>query len=54
MVKPTGSKYYTGQTIPNWVKQRSHKVSQISGEKTLLGYPDGICSWVYTNELTLV
>lgn len=54
MVKPTGNKYYTGQTIPNWVKQRSHKVSQISGEKTLLGYPDGICSWVYTNELTLV
>lgn len=54
MVKPTGKKYYTGQTIPNWVKQRSHKVSQISGEKTLLGYPDGICSWVYTSELTLV
>ncbi len=54
MVKPTGTKYYTGQTIPGWVKQRSHKVSKLSGEKTLLGYPDGICSWVYTSELTLV
>lgn len=54
MVKPTGNKYYTGQTIPNWVKQRSHKVSKILGEKTLLGSPDGINSWVYTSELTLV
>ena len=54
MVKPTGQKYYTGQKIPDWVKQRSHKVSQISGEKTLLGHPDGINSWVYTSELTLV
>ena len=52
-VYPTGTKYYTGQTIPNWVKQRTHKVSQISGAKTLLGYPDGICSWVYTSELSL-
>lgn len=53
-VKPTGEKYCSGQKIPDWVKQRSHKVSQISGEKTLLGYPDGISSWVYTSELTLV
>ena len=54
MVKITGNKYYTGQNIPNSVKQKSHKVSQISGDKALLGYPDGICSWVYTNDLTLV
>lgn len=52
-VYPTGSKYYTGQTIPDWVKQRTHKVSQISGAKTLLGSPDGINSWVYTSELSL-
>lgn len=53
-VKPTGKKYATGQTIPNWVKQRSHKVSQIKGNKVLLGYPSGICSWVYLSEVTLV
>lgn len=53
-VKPTGKKYATGQTIPNWVKQRSHKVSQIKGNRVLLGHPDGINSWVYLNEVTLV
>ena len=55
-VKPTGKKYATGQTIPAWVKQRSHKVSQIktSQNKVLLGYPSGICSWVYLDEVTLV
>ena len=53
-VKPTGKKYTTGQTIPNWVKQRSHKVSQIKGNKLLLGHPDGINSWVYKSEVTLV
>lgn len=55
-VKPTGTKYATGQTIPTWVKQRSHKVSQIktSQNKVLLGNPDGINSWVYLSEVTLV
>lgn len=53
-VKPTGKKYATGQTIPNWVKERSHKVSQIKGDRVLLGYPDGIRSWVYKSEVTLV
>ena len=52
-VKPTGKKYATGQTIPEWVKERSHKVSQIKGDRVLLGYPDGISSWVYINEVTL-
>ena len=53
-VKPTGKKYTTGQTIPEWAKNRSHKVSQIKGNKVLLGYPSGICSWVYLSEVTLV
>ena len=53
-VKPTGKKYATGETIPSWVKQRSHKVSQIKGNKVLLGYPDGIRSWVYLSDVTLV
>ena len=55
-VKPTGKKYATGQTIPAWVKQRSHKVSQIkeSQNRVLLGHPNGINSWVYLSEVTLV
>lgn len=55
-VRPTGQKYATGQTIPGWVKERSHKVSQIkeSQNKVLLGYPDGINSWVFLSEVTLV
>ena len=53
-VKPTGKKYATGQTIPAWVKKRSHKVSQIKGNKVLLGHPNGINSWVYLSEVTLV
>ncbi len=52
-VKPTGQKYATGQTIPNWVKERSHKVSQLKGDRVLLGNPDGINSWVYLSEVTL-
>lgn len=52
-VKPTGKKYATGQTIPNWVKERSHKVSQIKGDRVLLGSPSGINSWVYLSEVTL-
>lgn len=55
-VKPTGQKYATGETIPKWVKQRSHKVSQIktSQNKVLLGHPNGINSWVRLDEVTLV
>ena len=55
-VKPTGSRYATGEKIPNWVKERSHKVSQIkeSQNKVLLGHPDGINSRVYLSEVTLV
>lgn len=41
--------------IPNWVKQRKHRVSQIksSQNKVLLGHPNGINSWVYLSEVTL-
>lgn len=52
-VKPTGKKYATGQTIPQWVKDRKHKVSQIKGDRVLLGHPSGINSWVYKSEVTL-
>lgn len=55
-VRPAGQKYATGQIIPGWVKERSHKVSQIkeSQNKVLLGHPDGINSWVFLSEVTLV
>lgn len=52
-VRPTGKKYVTGQTIPAWVKNTSHKVSQIKGKNVLLGHPSGINSWVYLSEVTL-
>ena len=52
-VKPTGKKYATGQTIPQWVKDRKHKVSQIKGNRVLLGHPSGINSWVYLSEVSL-
>lgn len=53
-VKITGKKYATGEAIPDWIKERSHSVGQIKGNKVLLGYPDGICSWVSLSEVTLV
>ena len=53
-VKVSGAKYATGQTIPGWVKSTTHKVSEISGNRALLGRDGGICSWVYLKDLTLV
>lgn len=53
-VKVTGTKYATGQTIPAWVKSTTHKVSEINGDRALLGRDDGICSWVYLKDLVLV
>lgn len=46
IVNIIGNTYSTGETIPTWVKQSTHVVSDISGNKALLGYPNGICSWV--------
>ena len=53
-VKVSGAKYATGQTIPGWVKSTTHKVSEISGDRALLGRDGGICSWVYLKDITLV
>ncbi len=50
-VKITGSKYATGQSIPNWVKSNTYTVSQISGSKALI---KEIVSWVYIKDLNLV
>lgn len=45
-VTVTASRYSTGETIPKWVKERTHIISQVEEDKVLLGWPDGICSWV--------
>jgi len=50
-VKITGSKYATGESIPGWVKNKTHKISQISGDEALLGANGGIYSWVYLKDL---
>lgn len=52
-VKITGTNYATGQKIPQWVKDRTHVVSQLKTEKALLGHPSGINSWVYIKDLSL-
>lgn len=49
-----GDRYATGQVIPGWAKSTTHKVSEISGDRALLGRDGGICSWVYLKDLTLV
>lgn len=53
-VRITGAKYATGETIPEWVKSASHKVSELSGDRALLGRDGGINSWVYLRDLALV
>ena len=53
IVKVTGEKYVTGQIIPAWVKNTSHIVSKIDGNKVLLGADNGINSWVYLNDIVL-
>lgn len=50
-VKITGSNYATGQSIPNWVKQNTYTVQQISGNKALI---KEIVSWVYLNDLQAI
>lgn len=47
-VKITGSKYATGQTIPDWVKPKTYTVQQIAGDKVLI---KEIVSWVFTKDL---
>lgn len=49
-----GDRYATGQAIPGWAQSTTHKVSEISGDRALLGRDGGICSWVYLKDLILV
>lgn len=50
-VKITGSKYATGQTIPDWVKPKTYTVQQIAGDKVLI---KEIVSWVFIKDLMLI
>ena len=50
-VKIIGSKYTTGQTIPDWVKPKTYTVQQIAGDKVLI---KEIVSWVFTKDLMLI
>ena len=50
-VKVIGSTYATGQTVPQWVKNSTYTVQQITGDKGLL---QEISSWVYLRDLQLI
>ncbi|MCF8018281.1 MAG: peptidoglycan recognition protein family protein [Vallitaleaceae bacterium] len=53
-VKITGNTYATGQSIPGWVKNGAHTISEISRGKALLGANGGINSWVLTKDLKII
>lgn len=50
-VKVKGSKYATGQTIPDWVKKDTHTVKEVKKDKSLL---KEINSWVLNKDLTVI
>ena len=50
-VKIIGTKYATGQTIPDWVKPKTYTVQQIAGDRALI---KEIVSWVFTKDLMLI
>lgn len=47
-IKIVGTKYATGELVPEWVKNNTYEVIQVSNNKVLLG---GIMSWVYINDV---
>lgn len=51
IVKVTGSKWATGESVPGWVKSNSYKVIQVNGNKVLL---DNVMSWVYVSDVVAV
>ncbi len=53
IVSITGSVYTTGQKIPSWAKKMGHMVHKVDDDKkqALLGYPNGINSWVRLEDL---
>lgn len=49
-IKQSASTYATGESIPNWVKENTYTIEQITGNKVLLRE---ILSWVYTSDLEI-
>ena len=47
-LKSSASKYATGETIPSWVKQRTHTIQDTKDDRVLL---KEITSWVYKKDL---
>lgn len=50
-VKVIGTKYATGQNIPDFVKKNTYTVQQINGDKVLL---KEIVSWVYVKDIQII
>jgi len=58
LVKITGTKYYSGKTIPKWVKEKNWYVLQADGERVVIDKSENgknaICSPVNAADLQLV
>lgn len=50
-IKIRGSKYTTGQNIPSWVRNKTHKIGQIKGDRVLIS---GINSWVNKKDVEVI
>lgn len=50
-VKPSATRYSTGQTIPAWVKGRKYTVQQVKADRVLL---KEIISWVFIRDVEVV
>ena len=58
LVKITGTKYYSGKTIPKWVKEKNWYILQADGERVVIDKSEdgknAICSPVNAADLQLV
>jgi hypothetical protein len=52
-VRPTGRRYVNGLTMPDWVRSRTFKITQIRGREVQIK-SDSIQNWVFIDEITLV
>ena len=54
LVKITGTKYYSGKTIPGWVRAKNWYVRQVNGARVVIDGRNAICSPVKAADLQLV
>lgn len=58
LVKITGEKYYSGATIPAWVKAKNWYITEVAGDRAVIDRSEdgtaAICSPVKTTDLELV